>query len=147
MKKAVFAAIGAAIGPFVCGYLWWIVFPWPPNHIPPGFYVSLPIGAALFSLIGYWCGSIGSQVTLDHARAQKLRASFCAAGAALGTCIGFFAAAGLALHLSKDEWERAASGFAGLFIGVPVGAAVFCLIGLRLASSLARRRAVSTSCP
>ena len=140
MKKAIFAAIAAAIGPFICSYLWWLLFPWPTNCPSLGFDLSLPLGAALFSLIGFWCGSIGSKVTPDHARARKLTASFCAIGAALGTCIGFFTVERLAFHLANDEWERGASGFAGLFLGVPVGAVVSCLIGLKLESSFARRK-------
>lgn len=142
MKRAILAAIGAAIGPFIGGLVLRLVFPPSPSSagLPPVVYVGAMVGAALFCLLGFWCGSLVSP-SVQGALVQKWRAAFCALGAAVGTVIGFIAVervAFFAMSLSREasEWTGLASAGFGMFLGVPLGAVAFCLIGLWLGSKM-----------
>jgi hypothetical protein len=145
MKRAILAAIGAAIGPFIGGLVLRLVFPLSASSagLPPVVYLGAMVGAALFCLLGFWCGSLVSP-TVQGALAHNWRAAFCALGAAVGTVIGFIAVervAFFAMSLSREasEWTGLASTGFGVMFGVPIGAVALCLTGYWLGPKIGNR--------
>jgi hypothetical protein len=141
VKKAILAAIGAAIGPFVGGLtIGILVNPTPSGSgLSPVLFLGAMAGAALFSLLGFWCGTLGSR-SLTSNPARKWKAAFCAAGAAVGTSIGFIVierVTFVAMSMSgPSEWTGLASAGFGMFLGAPIGAVALCLIGYWLGSKM-----------
>lgn len=152
MWKAVFASVGAAVGPFV-GSLTGRFLMVPPTvsrppvywlGLPPVYYFAVPIGGALFAFLGFWLGSTLDRRSGRRESTQKRKAAFTAFGAAVGPLIGFHAVAQpcvLHTRLSGhgNEWRGLGALVAGALVGVPVGGVLFCLLGLYLGAALDER--------
>ena len=150
MKKAIFASLGAAIGPFIGGWLFRILSPASEaqHGLPPMIYVAVMLGGVLFALVGLWCGYLGAQPRPDDARTKIGNAIGCAIGAAVGPFIGAAIVFGISLSIEKlgghaNEWTGLASMFAGVAVGFPLGGILFCLLGLKLGSVIAKNTATT----
>lgn len=156
MWKAVFACVGAVVGPFVAWFAGIfvadllaavVVAPPTPGRppvywlvLPPILYFAVPIGGALFALLGFCFGS-GLDGGFEAVGAsEKWRAVFAAVGAAIGPMIGLHAVARLSLRLSgHGGWKGLDALLKGIVSGLPIGGILFCLLGLCAGFLLDRR--------
>ncbi len=152
MWKAVFASVGAAVGPFIGGFVGHFLAPptgtpsRPPVYwlgMPPVWWFVVPIGGALFCLLGFWLGSVLDRRSEHDSSPKKWKALFAALGAAVGPVIGFYAVSVFCVWNIRqsghgNEFTGLAAMGIGIIFGVPIGGALFCLLGLWLGSALDR---------
>jgi len=150
MKKAIFASIGAAIGPFVGGWLFRILFPATEaqHGLPLMMYVAVMLGGVLFALLGLWCGYLGAQPKPDDTRTKKGKAIGCAIGAAIGPFMGGWIVYTISVVIERmgghaNEWTGLASMFIGVAVGFPLGSILFCLLGLKIGSAITKTTATT----
>jgi hypothetical protein len=124
MWKVILVVLGAAVGYVGMG----LVEPWIHE-------VGFAIGWAVFAGLGFWWGCVLDRRERGARTPQKWRGTFVTLGAALGSGIGYFVGCYI-IPPGRSEVHGPVDVAARLMLGVPVGAILFCLLGLCLGSVL-----------
>lgn len=128
------AAVGYGIGVFASDLVCAAIGVQDNPVEMPGAVIILACGA-VFCVLGIRLASVLGGRARRTKSSQKWQATFAALGTALGPVIGYFAVYCLAPSGHSDVHGPVA--LAGrLFLGAPIGAILFCLLGLYLGSAL-----------
>ena len=135
MWKAIFVVLGAVVGWIVVWFGSWpglALFGVSGGHAET-FRFGLPLGVLMFSLHGFWLGSLLEKRAGRDEALQKWQAVFAVLGAVVGYVIGGF---GFMVVFSAIGIRGGVPEMLAFFVGIPVAGAAFSVSGLRFGSVL-----------